>query len=202
MLEPNTRNKIIQCALDLFSVKGYEGVSMRDIAAEVGIKAASIYKHFSNKEEIYSAIVELFQNKTELIFQAPIENEQKYLSITPEAISEMMKQVFSVYVRDPFLSKCRKLFLISGFEREEIGSLFARSFVQIPIAYNTHIFQMLLDACKENKEQKWDAQIMAYQFYTPVLIIIQEYDYKALSLEDAIKRIDGCVKQFAEVYRL
>ena len=52
----STKETIINETLTLFSEKGFEGVSMRDIAAAVGIKAASIYNHFKNKEEILSLI--------------------------------------------------------------------------------------------------------------------------------------------------
>lgn len=49
MEEKNTRELIMQEALDLFAAKGYAAVSMRDIAAAVGIRASSIYHHFSGK---------------------------------------------------------------------------------------------------------------------------------------------------------
>ena len=41
-----TRDKILNAALDLFSTGGYEGVSVKQIAAAVGIKDSSLYKHF------------------------------------------------------------------------------------------------------------------------------------------------------------
>lgn len=47
-----TREKILDAAVVLFSDRGYCRVSMRDIAQVVGIKAASIYNHFSSKSEI------------------------------------------------------------------------------------------------------------------------------------------------------
>lgn len=53
-----TKERIIYESLVLFSQKGYEGVSMREIAAAVEIKAASLYAHFSGKEAIYQAIGE------------------------------------------------------------------------------------------------------------------------------------------------
>ena len=49
----STKERIIFESLNLFSQKGYDGVSMRDIAAAVGIKGASIYNHFKGKEEIF-----------------------------------------------------------------------------------------------------------------------------------------------------
>ncbi|MCR8645928.1 TetR/AcrR family transcriptional regulator [Paenibacillus sp. N1-5-1-14] len=41
-----------------FAVKGYEGTSMGDIAAEVGINKASLYTHFTGKDELFLAIYE------------------------------------------------------------------------------------------------------------------------------------------------
>ncbi|WP_082397975.1 TetR/AcrR family transcriptional regulator [Methanobrevibacter arboriphilus] len=45
-----TKEKIFNVAIDLFSKKGYNQVSMREIATEVGIKEASIYYHYSKKK--------------------------------------------------------------------------------------------------------------------------------------------------------
>jgi AcrR family transcriptional regulator len=60
-MEPNSRKEqIFDIALGLFAKNGFENVSMRDIAAEAGIKAASIYNHFPGKEEILEAIYEYF----------------------------------------------------------------------------------------------------------------------------------------------
>ena len=51
-----TKKRIIIESLRLFASKGYDGVSMREIAAAVGIKGASIYNHFKGKEDIFLAI--------------------------------------------------------------------------------------------------------------------------------------------------
>ena len=58
MEEKNTRELIMQEALDLFAAKGYAAVSMRDIAAAVGIRASSIYHHFSGKQELFEALIQ------------------------------------------------------------------------------------------------------------------------------------------------
>lgn len=47
--EMTTKEKIVYQSLGLFSQKGYDGVSMRENAAAVGIKGASLYNHFSGK---------------------------------------------------------------------------------------------------------------------------------------------------------
>ncbi len=42
----------MDCAAKLFRKKGYKGTSMRDIAQEVGVEAASLYNHIQNKQQL------------------------------------------------------------------------------------------------------------------------------------------------------
>lgn len=58
MKQEDTRQKILAKALELFSVHGYDAVSVGQIAAAVGIKAPSLYNHFPSKCAIFDAIVE------------------------------------------------------------------------------------------------------------------------------------------------
>ena len=51
-LKQNTRKQILKTAGKLFSKGGYFGVSMQDIADQVGIKKASLYYHFKSKDEL------------------------------------------------------------------------------------------------------------------------------------------------------
>lgn len=52
------RQQIILEAARLFAQKGFEGTSMRDIAAATGILAGSLYHHFTSKEELFVAVHE------------------------------------------------------------------------------------------------------------------------------------------------
>ena len=47
----NTKEKILDVSLSMFSTSGYEAVSIRDICRTVGIKESSIYYHFKNKQK-------------------------------------------------------------------------------------------------------------------------------------------------------
>ena len=52
----DTKKKILDVALDLFSKKGYGNVYVGQIAEGVGIKAPSLYKHYKSKQDIFEAI--------------------------------------------------------------------------------------------------------------------------------------------------
>lgn len=58
MQKKDTKQRILDKALDLFSKEGYDAVSVGQIAAAVDIKAPSIYNHFPSKQAIFDAIVE------------------------------------------------------------------------------------------------------------------------------------------------
>lgn len=52
----NKRQLILDEAAKLFKQKGFAGTSMRDLAGEVGIEAASMYNHIKSKDEILELI--------------------------------------------------------------------------------------------------------------------------------------------------
>jgi AcrR family transcriptional regulator len=52
-----TRAEILRVALALFTERGYEGTSIRDIAEALGITKSSLYYHFDGKEAIIRALV-------------------------------------------------------------------------------------------------------------------------------------------------
>ena len=73
-LNMKTKDKILIEALSLFSVSGFSGVSVRDIAKAVGIRESAIYKHYKNKQDIFDCIVErMYQidNKRAKEYQVP-----------------------------------------------------------------------------------------------------------------------------------
>jgi len=54
----DTRDRILDTALDLFIEQGYEKTSLREIAERVGVTKAALYYHFASKEEIIRTLVQ------------------------------------------------------------------------------------------------------------------------------------------------
>ena len=71
VMKHNRKEEIVIVAAKLFKEKGYSAVSMRDIAQQMDIKAASLYNHIKSKQEILSSLVlhvaEKFTNSTQTI---------------------------------------------------------------------------------------------------------------------------------------
>lgn len=142
--EINTREKILNVAIDLFSSNGYKEVSIREIAKEVGIKDASIYYHYSKKEDILDSIFEHFMekmNKTE------ISNSQKYelLKESPMKLyhfgSESVKYQFSSIK----MIKIMRLIFIELYHNPKIRNFFQKRIIEEPIDFWTFFFQELID---------------------------------------------------------
>jgi len=55
---PKTKKDILEKAIPLFAKSGFSGVSMRQIAKEIGMNAASLYHHFPDKQTLYVAAVQ------------------------------------------------------------------------------------------------------------------------------------------------
>jgi Transcriptional regulator len=61
----DTRQAILKVAIILFSEKGFDAVSMRDIADKVNISPPALYNHFKGKQALYMSVIEeSFSNKS------------------------------------------------------------------------------------------------------------------------------------------
>ena len=106
-----TRERIVDEALTLFSIKGFKGTSVKNIADAVGIKDSSLYKHFKSKREIFDTIVLKMRKRMECMTeQIGLPDEEKleeaakfYGRITLEDLQEFSRKAFLFYLKDEFI---------------------------------------------------------------------------------------------------
>jgi AcrR family transcriptional regulator len=76
-----TREMIMDAARDLFAEKGYQHVSMRQVAKELGYSHGAIYYHFHNKAALFYAMVEehfsMLNQLLDEIMEKELERRQK-----------------------------------------------------------------------------------------------------------------------------
>ncbi|MCZ3374601.1 TetR/AcrR family transcriptional regulator [Rhizobium sp. AG207R] len=65
MTMTNSKEAILAAARQIAQSHGYSGLNFRDLAAQVGIKAASIYHHFPSKAGLGAAVARRYWEDTE-----------------------------------------------------------------------------------------------------------------------------------------
>ena len=88
-----TKQDILARTLELFMEKGYDSASMSDIAAATGIKKASLYAHFTGKEDIFSAVF----SDVLLDYRQAISSLTK--KRTDESASTRLERMFRAFLR-------------------------------------------------------------------------------------------------------
>ncbi|MFC9326184.1 TetR/AcrR family transcriptional regulator [Kitasatospora sp. NPDC057015] len=63
---PLSRERIVEAALAIIDGEGLEALSMRRVAQDLGTGAASLYAHFSNKDELIEQVLDLAYTEIEL----------------------------------------------------------------------------------------------------------------------------------------
>jgi AcrR family transcriptional regulator len=97
-----TKQLIIQAAARLFAEKGYEGMTMKEIAREVGIKAPSLYAFFESKEDIFAHISRnVMSDHLEL---AQAYSEDSDLSVR-EQMERMMRMIMNFQLKETLQMK-------------------------------------------------------------------------------------------------
>lgn len=98
-----TREKILAAARGEFMEKSFKGASMRDIAELAGMSAAGLYRHFANKELLFSALVDeqaeylknVFSDVLEYHASLPVEEQTSRMSeISTNGFVEMGDYVY------------------------------------------------------------------------------------------------------------
>ncbi len=82
-----SRKKIIDAAMAVFSTKGYAKASIREIAKAAGISVGGVYLYFRNKEELYKSLI----NNWMLDIGSRLEITSRVAESATDALSEFLK---------------------------------------------------------------------------------------------------------------
>ena len=132
----DTKQRILEKSLELFSAKGYDAVSVGEIAKAVGIKAPSLYNHFPSKQAIFDAILETtsahYQKDTAEI-SVHVQDSQKdipvFSRISEELLVEKVRQIFLYSLHDKTLSQFRRMMTLEQFRSPKFAELLSKRYV-------------------------------------------------------------------------
>ncbi len=200
-----TRDKIIYEALSLFSVHGYEAVTIREIASAVGIKESSIYNHFENKRDILNKIIDETLkryhdklNKSNTPGSREKNVSELYDKLTDQVFLDICTDIFLFYLKDDYISKLRRLLTIEQYGNREIGELFKYIFIDKVLETQRQVLQKFIDS---GRFISGDAYTMALHFYSPVFLLLYKYDNCPENEEKAIMALKKHANQSNAIYR-
>jgi len=200
----NTKERILQEALTLFSERGYSDVYVADIADAVGIKAPSLYKHYKNKQEIFDSCVEKFfdgmnQIRNGLGLPGTEKAKVSYETADLDNIVEFAVGLFFYYLKDDVASKFRKMLMIERYRDSVINVMYESLFVDGAVEYEEKIFAELIEAGVIKRE---NPHIIALRFYSPIFFLLQKYDMHPEKEEEAKQELTDIVREFCDTYSM
>ena len=200
----DTKQKILDEALTLFSEKGYANVYVNDIAERVGIKAPSLYKHYKNKQAIFDAIIEEMNNR--YINQAgalnisgmdPAADADIYKTMNEESMIELGKGLFLYYLHDDYTKRFRKMLTIEQFRDKELARVYQEQYYDKPMSYQS----MLLGFMAAQGVLVTDnVPVMTLHFYSPIYMMLTVCDREPEREEEALKMLEEHLRQFDKLY--
>ena len=197
-----TKDLILHTSLRLFSKRGYDGVSMRDLAAEVGIKAASIYNHFSSKDEIFnSLLLEMEKRYEQMINKINVPNgtskeaAMEYVDISEEQLQQIAGGLFLYFAKDEFAGPFRKMITAEQYSNSAAGNVFREMFINGALEYQTDLFQALIE---QGEFIEADPEIIALHFYSPIFLLLESYDES--HEQKIMETLEKHVHQFSRLY--
>lgn len=206
MKQEDTKKRILDKALELFSENGYDSVSVGEIAKAVGIKAPSLYSHYPSKQAIFNAIVEdtalQYEKYTDKI-NIHVQNAKKDMSIfseiTEEVLIKKVNQIFSYSLHDEKISHFRRMMTIEQFRSEELSAFYTERYVDRMIRYHAEIFKNLIAAGEIRGE---NIETLAMMYVSPVITMLGICDRQPEREEECIKRLEEHVRLFYRTFNI
>ena len=200
MKQEDTKQKILENSLELFSARGYDSVSVGEIARATGIKAPSLYNHFPSKQAIFDALVESTAAKYEadtdkihIHVQNVSQDIPLFTEITEDALFEKVRQIFAYSLHNEAISRFRRMMTIEQFRSPELAAIYSRRYVERILDYHADIFRALIAAGEIAAE---DPDTLAMLYVAPVLTLIGVCDRQPERESECLEKLRRHVSLF------
>ena len=199
----NTKQEILNAALDLFSVQGFEATSISQIANAVGIRKASLYSHFENKQAILDAMIkEVLERYAEhSIFALANWDDPDFTKdkqdMTPDAAVQMIQGQLRYILHDPAISRARKMLMIEQFQNPELAKLQTKQNYTDVLRYFTGLVGFLI---RQGALTEDNPEIMAAQLCLPITVWLGLCDREPEREQEVMGLVERHIRQFFRLY--
>jgi AcrR family transcriptional regulator len=202
MVKRNTKEMILAAALKLFSDRGYDGVGVRDIANEVGVRESALYKHYGGKQEIFDSIINKMNGvygqqmaSYNRLWQEAQENNDDHLL---EILTGMCVMMFRNDLEDETGSQLRRMLTFEQIKNTAAGVAFRDKLISDGLKYFAGAFAELI---KREYYRDADPDQMALIFYSPFYLLLSKYDRQPDKYDEAVDILKKHIKHFDSLHR-
>jgi AcrR family transcriptional regulator len=142
-IEINSKKRIINSAIDLFSTKGFFETSVREIAQKSNLKVSSIYSHFPSKEAILDYILETYRLE---LLKVRIPDDRFESIIINQSLEEILNKGFLKILEttaDQRMNKIIKILLIELYRNSKVRNFYEQWFLNESRDSVSKIFERL-----------------------------------------------------------
>ncbi len=200
----DTKQRILDEALTLFSEKGYANVYVNDIAEKVGIKAPSLYKHYKSKQAIFDAIIDEMNHRFEEQAQSlsidgtdPSKDAKVYEHMDEDHLVQLGNNLFLYYLHDSYTKRFRKMLTLEQFKDKELAKVYSRQYFDNPLSYQGMLLGLLV---AQGLLVTDDVPIMALHFYSPIYMLLTVCDREPEREKEALEMMEKHIRQFDKLY--
>ena len=190
--EVSTKEKFVIEALRLFSEKGYEAVSVAEIASAVGCSAPALYKHYKSKKQLLEAVIEAsnkgFEAQMEAMhfdFDSNGKDREAFIDMTEEDEIKRLQDMVSYTIHNWFSQAFRKLCTVEQFHMKELSEAYDLRYVDFPINQYEKIFELWIES---GKMKPGNARAMAALYVGYPLLVIGICDRDPQKEEECMKK--------------
>lgn len=194
----DTKQKILDVSLDLFSQKGFSAVSIRDICAQVNIKESSVYYHFKNKQAIFDELLHRFEQvATDMMVRLEQSLSVQSCSMEKPFYQTVCDTFFENYFMDDFCNKIMRLLLIEQFGNSEVQKIYDCWMFEKPLEFQSKVFYTLMEI---GIFPKTDSEYLAVKYYAPIYFFAQRWLFSGELSEEQKKSFQNAAYHHIEKF--
>ena len=191
----DTKERILEAALEMFSQNGYAGTNIRELSASLGLVKSGVYKHYESKEAIWNALLDQM-----IAYYADHFGSADHLPPVPDSLEELTRltmHMVNITVHDEKIIMTRKVLTLEQFRDDRARELATKHFLTGLTEIFTHIFAGMMDKGSLRRD---DPAMLAFAYTTPISALIHLCDREPDKKEEAMAQVEAFSRHFIRVY--
>lgn len=202
----STKERFLFEAMRLFGERGYDSVSMKDLAKAVGVVPSALYKHYSSKKALYDEIIVEYKEgyvrnmqRLKVDYAEHPEEKEKLIEMTEAEQIERAQGLLYNALHHPWANAFRKFMTVEQYHNKELAEIYDKTYYKDQVWQHGAFFRVLMDAGKMKEGNEY---LLAFQYISPVSLLICMCDREPDKEEWAMEEIEKHVKEFNRNYRI